>query len=73
MISVSNAINFSEYIKKSEYDFIRDNEHLGDNIILLTLGGSYAYGMNKEGSDVDIEALRLILQRNFLHIKILNK
>lgn len=31
-----------------------ENEHLGSNIILLTLGGSHAYGTNVEGSDVDL-------------------
>lgn len=36
------------------YNFLKDNEHLGRNIIFLTLGGSYAYGMNTETSDVDI-------------------
>ena len=29
-----------------EYNFLRDNPHLGSNIILLGLGGSYAYGTN---------------------------
>ena len=33
-----------EIIKSSEYDFLRNNEHLGNNIILLTVGGSHAYG-----------------------------
>lgn len=37
-----------------EYDFLRKDEHLGDNIIFLTLGGSYAYGTNVETSDVDV-------------------
>ena len=37
-----------------DYDFLRTNEHLGENIILLTLGGSHAYGTNVEGSDVDV-------------------
>lgn len=41
-------------IQTPDYDFLRTNEHLGKNIILLTLGGSHAYGTNVEGSDVDI-------------------
>lgn len=33
--------------------------YLGENIILLTLGGSHAYGIDKEGSDVDIRGIAL--------------
>ena len=42
-----------ERVASSEYDFLRTNEHLGSNIILITLGGSYAYGMDNETSDLD--------------------
>ena len=52
-----------EYIKNiiytPDYDFLRTNEHLGNNIILLGLGGSHAYGTNIEGSDVDIRGCAL--------------
>jgi predicted nucleotidyltransferase len=43
----------------SQYDFLRTNEHLGRNVILLTLGGSHAYGTNTEGSDVDVRGCAL--------------
>ena len=49
----------SEILKSSEYDFLRENEHLGKNLILLGLGGSYSYGTNIEGSDIDVRGITL--------------
>lgn len=46
-------------IESPRYDFLRQNEHLKDRIILLTLGGSYAYGTNIETSDVDLRGCAL--------------
>ena len=46
-------------LSRSNYDFLRDNLHLGSNIILLTLGGSHAYGTNNEDSDLDIRGCAL--------------
>lgn len=43
-------------INSSEYDFLR-KEPLKNNIILLGLGGSYAYGTNNENSDLDIRGI----------------
>ena len=51
--------DFTEIIVSEKYNFLRTNEHLGDNIILLTLGGSHAYGTNIEGSDIDIRGIAL--------------
>ena len=48
-----------EKILSSEYDFLWTNEHLGNNIILLTIGGSHAYGTFTENSDLDIRGCAL--------------
>ena len=39
----------------NEYEFLKTNEHLGNNIILIGLGGSYAYGTQKEDGSSDID------------------
>jgi predicted nucleotidyltransferase len=52
-----NINQIKEKLNSSEYDFLRNNEHLGSNIILLTLGGSHAYGTNVETSDLDIRGI----------------
>lgn len=41
----------------AEYDFLRSDSSLGSNIILLGLGGSHAYGMETETSDIDIRGV----------------
>lgn len=46
-------------LENSEYDFLRNNEHLGGNIILLGLAGSNSYGTNNENSDIDIRGITL--------------
>lgn len=61
-------------LKGKEYDFLRTEKHLapngltkttkdgieiGNSIILLGLGGSYAYGTNNENSDIDIRGVCL--------------
>ena len=53
-------------LKTTEYDFLRENPHLGKNICYLTLGGSHAYGTNVEGSDVDIRGIALNSKQEIL-------
>ena len=43
----------------NNYDFLRTHPYLGNNICLLTLGGSHAYGTNNESSDIDIRGFFL--------------
>ena len=62
-------MNLEEIKKKfgsSEYNFLKTNEHLGENIILLGLGGSYSYGTNIESSDVDCRGVALNSKREIL-------
>ena len=53
-------------VNTDEYNFLKTNPHLGDNIILLGLGGSHAYGTNVEGSDVDIRGIALNTKEDVL-------
>lgn len=61
--------DFKKLIQGSEYDFLRKNEHLGENIILLGLGGSHAYGTNIESSDVDIRGCAINTKREILLVR----
>lgn len=44
-------------VSSEEYNFLRNNDHFGDRIILIGLGGSHAYGTNNETSDLDVRGL----------------
>lgn len=48
-----------QLVESNQYHFLRDNPHLGQNIILIGLGGSHAYGTNNEQSDLDIRGCAL--------------
>ena len=50
-------MDYKKLLQTSEYDFLRTNPYLGDHILLLTLGGSRAYGTNLPTSDVDIRGI----------------
>lgn len=46
-------------VTREEYGFLKAHKRLGKNMILLTLGGSHAYGTNVEGSDIDVRGCAL--------------
>lgn len=60
---IRNKVLFSD-----EYKFLKTNEHLGKNIILIGLGGSYAYGTEKEdgSSDLDVRGCALNTKEEIL-------
>lgn len=55
-----------EELHTGKYAFLKENEHLGSQVLLLTLGGSHAYGMDKEGSDIDIRGIASNKKRDLL-------
>lgn len=59
-------MDYRKIILGPEYDFLRTDPHLDDNIILLGLGGSHAYGTNVETSDLDIRGVALNSKREIL-------
>lgn len=61
-----NIEQIKEKLKSDEYDFLRKDKNLGSNIIILTLGGSHAYGTDNENSDLDIRGCALNSKRQIL-------
>ena len=61
-----STIDFKELMNSKEYGFLRTNERLGSRIMLLGLGGSYAYGTNNEGSDIDFRGVTMMLPSDLL-------
>jgi len=54
-----NIEQIRQKVNSDEYGFLKTDANLGRNIILLTLGGSHAYGTNNENSDLDIRGCAL--------------
>lgn len=58
--------DFKKLLDTKEYDFLRTHERLGSRIMLLGLGGSYAYGTNYEHSDIDFRGVTLNLPSDLI-------
>ena len=61
-----NMPDFKRLIQASDYEFLRTNERLGSRMMLLGLSGSYGYGTNREGSDVDFRGVTLQMPSDLL-------
>ena len=54
-----NEPDFKQILSGGEYDFLRNDEHLGDRVMLLCITGSWGYGTAVEGSDIDLRGVAL--------------
>lgn len=72
-----NSTEMKKKLDGTDYDFLRKDYRLGDNIILLTTGGSYAYGtnINTKGhvSDFDVRGIFLNSKEELLTMNCFNK
>lgn len=59
-------MDFIKLMNTAAYDFLRTDRRLGDRVMLLGLGGSYAYGTDNENSDVDFRGITLNLPSDLL-------
>lgn len=55
-----------DILLRPEYAFLRENEHLGNKVILLGLTGSHGYGTANENSDIDLRGITLPSKRDLL-------
>ena len=65
-MTFGEIMNFEELLQTKEYDFLRTNPRLSGRIMLLGLSGSYGYGTNREGSDVDFRGVALNLPSDLI-------
>ena len=54
-----NKQEILEKLNSESYSFLKENKNLGDNIILLVIAGSHAYGLDTEDSDLDIRGIAM--------------
>lgn len=60
-------------INSKEYDFLRTNKNLNKHLMILTLGGSYSYGLNNEKSDLDIRGITTNTKEEILTMRCRDK
>lgn len=59
-------MDFKSLLNTTQYSFIRTNPRLGSRIMLLGVSGSYGYGTNREGSDIDFRGVTLNLPSDLI-------
>ena len=58
--------DFKDLLAGPQYSFLREDPRLKGRVILLGLSGSYGYGTNREGSDLDLRGAALNLPSDLI-------
>ena len=59
-------MDFKGLLSTKEYEFLHTDPRLGNRIILLGVTGSYGYGTEREGSDIDFRGITLELSSDLI-------
>ena len=59
-------MDFKELLNAPAYEFIHSHPRLGSRIMLLGVSGSYGYGTNRDGSDIDLRGVTLNLPSDLI-------
>lgn len=59
-------MDFNGLLSTKEYEFLHTDPRLGNRIILLGVTGSYGYGTEREGSDIDFRGITLELPSDLI-------
>ena len=58
--------SIKDKLHSEEYEFLRTDQHLGNNILILTTAGSIAYGTNVDTSDIDVRGVTLETKQDIM-------
>lgn len=61
-----NTETIKAKLNSKEYEFLKTDPHLGDNILILTTAGSIAYGTNVDTSDIDIRGVAVETKQDIM-------
>ena len=59
-------MDFQALLNTEQYAFLHNNPRLDSRIMLLGVSGSYGYGTNCEGSDIDFRGVTLNLPSDLI-------
>ncbi len=61
-----NIQHIKDKLSSNEYKFLSTDPHLGNNILILTMAGSIAYGTNVDTSDIDVRGVTVETKQDIL-------